>query len=149
MWEGPYWEGVWPFLDPWEAVGLLTTASAWNVPGKYGPYGKRFFFLIKKELFALTNAVEFRPRGTAETLMACALIDVRITAAEATRSFSGISLDLGDMWRCGCPKSPDWSTDADVWAESECTPRFEVYEHNNECRALEVVVHDWSSVSLS
>ena len=30
----PYWEGVWPFLDPWDVVGLRTTSSVWNVPGK-------------------------------------------------------------------------------------------------------------------
>ena len=37
MWDGPWWEGVWPFLDPWDVVGLRTAASVWNVPKKYGP----------------------------------------------------------------------------------------------------------------
>ena len=101
------------------------------------------FFFIKKEPFALTNAVEFRPRVTAETLTACALIGLHMTAAETTCSFSGISPDVGDMWRYGCPKSPDWSSDVDVWAESECTPCYEVYEHNNVVRALEVIGQDW------
>ena len=27
--------------------------------------------------------------------------------------------DLGDMWKYGCPKSPDWSSDIDVWTEGE------------------------------
>ena len=26
-----------------------------------------------------------------------------------------MSLDLGDMWKHGCPKSPDWDGDIDVW----------------------------------
>ena len=29
--------------------------------GKYGTHGELFFFLIKKEPFALTKAVEFKP----------------------------------------------------------------------------------------
>ena len=61
MWEGPCWEGVWPFLDPWDVVGLRTAASVWNVPGMYGPHGELFFFVIKKDPFALTRTVEFRP----------------------------------------------------------------------------------------
>ena len=28
---------AWGFLDPWDVVGLRTTASVWNVPKKYGP----------------------------------------------------------------------------------------------------------------
>ena len=107
-----------------------------SAPGENGPHGERFFFLIRKEPFALTNAVEFRPRVTAETLKACALIGLHMIAGETTRSFSGISPDLGDMWRCDCPKSFDCGSDLDVWAESECTPRHEVYEHTNECVVL-------------
>ena len=40
---------------------MRTTASVWNVPVKYGPHGELFFFLIKKEPFALTKAVDIRP----------------------------------------------------------------------------------------
>ena len=29
-----------PFLDPWNVVGMRTTASSWNIPRKYGPHGK-------------------------------------------------------------------------------------------------------------
>ena len=43
MWEGRYWEGVWLFPDPWDVVGLRTTSSVWNVPGKDGPHGDLFF----------------------------------------------------------------------------------------------------------
>ena len=60
-----------PFLGR-DAVGLRTTASVWNVSGKYGPHGELFLFLIKMEL---TRAVEFKPFVTAETLKTCALTD--------------------------------------------------------------------------
>ena len=40
---------VWPFLDVWESVRLRTTATQWNVPGRYRPYGGLFFFMLKKE----------------------------------------------------------------------------------------------------
>ena len=60
VWEGPCWEGVWPSLDPWDVVGLRTTASVWKVPGKYGPHGV----------------------GDA-TSKACALIGLHIIAEEA------------------------------------------------------------------
>ena len=75
MWEGPFSVGVWNSLDPWDVVGLRPTASVWNIPRKYGPFGELLFFLIKKELFALTKALEPRLRVTAETLKACALRD--------------------------------------------------------------------------
>ena len=45
------WEGVSPYLDPMDSVPvcLRTASMEWNVPGKYGPHGELFFFLIKKE----------------------------------------------------------------------------------------------------
>ena len=30
-----------------------------------------------------------------------------------------MSPDLGDMSKYGCPKSPDWGSDIDVWTEGE------------------------------
>ena len=42
-------EVLWPFLDAWDSVRLRTACTAWNVPGRYGPYGELFFFLLKKE----------------------------------------------------------------------------------------------------
>ena len=30
-----------------------------------------------------------------------------------------MSPDLGDMWKYGCPKSPDWGSDIDFWTEGE------------------------------
>ena len=46
----PLWEEVlWPFLDAWDSVPLRTTSTQWNVPGRDGPYGELFFFLLEKE----------------------------------------------------------------------------------------------------
>ena len=42
----PIWEGVWPYLDPWDSVCLRTASVEWDVPGKYGPHGELFFVLI-------------------------------------------------------------------------------------------------------
>ena len=47
-----------------------TSSSCWNVPGKYGPHGELFVFLIKKEPVALTKAVPFKPFVSAESLKA-------------------------------------------------------------------------------
>ena len=40
-----------------------------------------FFFLIKKEPFALTEAVQFKPIVPAETFNACALIGVHLVVS--------------------------------------------------------------------
>ena len=45
----PCWEGVWLSLDPWDVVGLRTTASVWNVPKNCRPYGELFMSLTAKE----------------------------------------------------------------------------------------------------
>ena len=57
------------FLDRWDVVRLRAASSVWNVPVKFGPDGELFFFLIKRESFALAKAVEFKPfcaRGGAQ-----------------------------------------------------------------------------------
>ena len=46
------------------------------------------------------------------------------------------------MWRYGCPKSPEWISPCSA---SETSVGCEVYEHNNECRATEVIGRDRSS----
>ena len=88
MWEGPYWEGVWPHLDPWDVVRLRTSSRVWNIPEKYESHGELFFFLIQKEPFGLTKAAQFKPSVPAETLMACALIGLHLMAAEGESGFS-------------------------------------------------------------
>ena len=58
----PLWEEVlWPFLAAWDSVRLRTTSSQWNVPGRYGPYGELFFFLLKEQPMVLRELVRFGP----------------------------------------------------------------------------------------
>ena len=59
-------EGVWPPLDPWDSdlwssVRLRRVSMRWNVPGKHGPHGELFFFLLKKEPMVLGELIEFGP----------------------------------------------------------------------------------------
>ena len=75
MWEGMFWEFVWPCLDPWDSVRVRTASTHWNVPWKNGPHGELFFFLINKELVVASDDVSCNPSVSAEkTLKACALI---------------------------------------------------------------------------
>ena len=58
----PLWEEVlWLFLDAWDSVRLLATSTQWNVPGRHGPYGELFFFLLKKEPIVFRELVRFGP----------------------------------------------------------------------------------------
>ena len=79
VWEKPNWEVVWPFLDPLDRV---CASMEWNVPGKYGPHGEIFFFLIQKEpatvlvsgtLSPFINADIRAPLFSADVLKKCAL----------------------------------------------------------------------------
>ena len=113
------------------------------VPGKYGTHGELFFFLVKKEQVVASNDVSSNPFVSAETLKACALIGLHLLAAEGEAgSGGGQSLDVGDMWRQGCPKSPEWISSCSA---SETSLGCGVHEHNSECRAIEVNGQDWSS----
>ena len=50
------------YLVPWDSVRLRTASTHWNVPGKYGPHGELFFFLIvNKEPMVLRKLVEYGP----------------------------------------------------------------------------------------
>ena len=52
VWEGPCWEGMWPFvepfLEPWDASEMPATASRWNVPSKYVRFDELHFPKKKK-----------------------------------------------------------------------------------------------------
>ena len=81
-------------------------------PGKCGPHGELFFFLIEKEPFALTMAVQFKPFVPAETLKACALIGLHLVAAggeSGSSSSCGVfSQKLGGMPGLSGPGYPLW-----------------------------------------
>ena len=65
-WGRPIWEGVWPCLDAMDTVCLRTASMEWNVPGKYGPHGELFFFLIQKEPAAVWGSETFSSFFTAD-----------------------------------------------------------------------------------
>ena len=100
MWERQFWEGVWPYLDPWDSVRLRTASTHWNVPGKYGPHGELFFFLIKKEQVVASSEVLPNPCVSAETLKACALNGLHLLATEGEDGSSGRQSPDS------CPESP-------------------------------------------
>ena len=84
-----------------------------------------------------------------EMLKVCALIAPHLLAADSEAGSSGSqSPDLGDMWMCRCPVRLEWISSCSA---SETSFGCEEYEHNNECRAIEVIGQDWSSevVALS
>ena len=118
--------------------------------GKYGPHTELFFFIIRKEPFPLTEAVQFQPFVSAESLKACALVGLHFLAAEDDAGSSGgQSLALGDIWRCGCPKRFDWVSDVESWTESEGTSSSQQCEHDVESRALNVMSKNRSGEKIS
>ena len=88
VWEGPCWERMWPFLDPWDVVGMRTTASSWNIQKKCRPPGELFFFLIKKEP-VLREMVDFGHSTPLEAEESCAIWASRMMGAMS----SGTSAD--------------------------------------------------------
>ena len=60
----PVWEGVWLCLDPWDSVRLRTASTHWNVPGKNGPHGELFFFVVKKEPVVASSDVSSNSLST-------------------------------------------------------------------------------------
>ena len=113
-------------------VRLRTSSSYWNVQGEYGPYSELFFFIVKKELVALTNVVPFKPVVPAETLKACALIGLHLLAAEGNSGSSSscgvFSPELGGIPVLSGPMYPLWKDDVPFACE--------VFEHNSECPAV-------------
>ena len=57
LWE----EVLWLFLDAWDSVRLRATSTQWNFPGRYGPYGELFFFLLEKEPIVLRELSRLGP----------------------------------------------------------------------------------------
>ena len=99
-------------------VCLRTASVEWNVPGKYEPHGEHDFFLNQLEPAAMSGSEIFSPCSlltsappffSADVLKKCALIGTHLMAEEGRVESSGFRTpDVGDMWRCGCPKSPIW-----------------------------------------
>ena len=98
------------------------------------------FFLLKKEPMVFGESILFGPCISAEIVKACALIGLHMMAVENA---------FRDMWRCGCPKSPVWSSNGFEWAGCEDISSLECYEHNVGNLAVEVVGQNWSSEVIS
>ena len=102
---------------------MRTASVEWNVPGKYGPHGELFLFLVKKEPATMTGSETFSPFSTADTadvLKKCALIALHSIPEEEKGSESGCRApDLGDTWRFGCPKGPMWDSEDESRSEDE------------------------------
>ena len=88
------------------------------------------FLPHEKEQVVASNEVLSNPFVSAEALKAC----------EAGSSDSQ-SPALGDTWRYGCPKGPDWDDDVKFWTETEGTSSSEQCAHNSE--SLDI----WSKTS--
>ena len=91
VWGKPFWERVWPYLDPWDSVRSRTASTHWVSKEGCGPHGEHFFFLLKKEPMVLSELVEFGPCFSAETMKACAL---RMAEENALRSDRDSAPDL-------------------------------------------------------
>ena len=112
------------------SVCLRTASTEWNVPGKYGPHGEPlFFFLIQKEpalapvdetLCPFFTADIRTSPFSAEVLKKCALIALQFITEEGRGEEDGCHAPgLGDEWKVGCPESPMWENEGEVWSEDE------------------------------
>ena len=84
-----------------------------------------------------SNEVPFRPFVSAETLKACALKGLHLSAAEVEVGSSGSQSAGG--------KVALKAVNGSALAGQARPPLTGVYEHNDECRAVEVIGQDWSS----
>ena len=48
-------------------------------------------------------------------------------------SSGGLSPDLGDIWRCGCPRSLDWDSDSDIAERADNEEVSEYVTWNVRC----------------
>ena len=110
LWEKQIWEGVWLYLDPMDSVCLRTASVEWNVPGKYGPHGELFFFLIEKEPATMPGTETSSPFFTADirtpffsadVLKKCALIAMHLIGEEGKVVRVVVELLIGDDFKDG------------------------------------------------
>ena len=107
LWEKPIWEGRVALPGPVDSVCLRTASAEWNVPGRYGPHGELFFFLVKKEPPGMPVCETFGPFVTADirttffsvdVLKKCTSIALHLIAEEGKGSKSGCRTpDLGHV----------------------------------------------------
>ena len=97
-----------------------------------------------------TRVTCFRWRSVCLSVKSCALIGLQMMAEEnALRSDRDSSLDLGEMWNYGCPKSLVWSDDGLEEERGEDTSPAEYYELDVDDLAIEVVGQNRTSEVIS
>ena len=114
LWEKPIWEfgPTWNPMDSVCCVYSRTASMESNVPGKYGPHGELFFFLIQKEpalapvdeTFSPSIKADIRTSPfSAEVLKKCALVALHLLAEGRRRRWMSCSRSGGPM-ESGLPK---------------------------------------------
>ena len=137
-------KSVWPNLDPWDSVRSTHSLHALERSSEsMDRTVSSSLFLLKKEPTVLSELVEFGPCFSAETVKARALIGLHMMGEEnALWLGSDFCSDFGDMWRNGCPESPEWNSSGQT---SEAYCGFEFCGHIVENMAVEVIGQDRSS----
>ena len=111
-----------------KCVCLRTASVEWNVPGKHGPHGELFVFLIQAEPASMPgsetvspfiNADIRTPFFSADVLKKCALVALHLIAEEGRDGEGCRFHGLGDVWEIRCPKSPMWEIGDEAWSEDE------------------------------
>ena len=97
-----------------------TTSSSKRIPDRNGDGGRKrgILQLLTNSSVVLSELIEFAPCVPAETVKACALIRLHMMVEENALRSDSDSLDLGDMWRYGCPKKSVWGGKGVEWAGS-------------------------------
>ena len=135
-------------LDTMDSVCLRTASMEWNVPGKYGPHGELFFFLIQNEPATVAGGETFSPFFKADIRLSCfsadvpkkcALVALHVMAEEGRYGMDFKSLSWGEEWKMGCQKSPMWESEGGAWSEDESVSSSGAREGNVGNDALHVI----------
>ena len=144
----PIWEGVRPYLEAMDSVCLRTASMEWNLPGKYGPHGELFFFLIQEEPATVPISETFSPFFNADfrtslfpadVVKKCSLIALHVIVEEG-RDGDGCHVPgLENEWKMGCPNCPMWESEGEAWSEDESVSSCGSREGNMCKDALHVI----------
>ena len=131
-----------------DSVCLRIASMVWNVPGKHGPHGELFFFLIWEEPATVPGSETFSPffnahirtsLFSADVFPKCALIALHVIAEEGRDGDGCPVRGLGGDWKMGCPKSPMWESEGEAWSEDESVSSSGSREGNVCNDALHVI----------
>ena len=117
------------------------------MPGKYGPPGKLFVFLIQKEPATMLGSETFSPFFNADIRTPCSLLmSLHLIAEEGRGGEDGCHAPgLGDELKMCCLKSPMWESEGEAWSEDESVSSRGSREGNvcKRCVARHRVVWAW------